>query len=122
MRAPGLDGRLEIGESLEGTVLRSLTEIQKGPTFYLITLGLALLVAQFGPHRRRRRPDPQHADSYRRRAADAPGHAAAVADNPTTAAYLTGETGVFTLVALVILARALMRRSATRKEDQLVMG
>jgi hypothetical protein len=47
---------------------------------------------------------------------------AAVADNPTTAAYLTGETGVFTLVALVILAWVLTRRSATRKEDQLVMG
>jgi uncharacterized protein len=47
---------------------------------------------------------------------------AAVASNPTTVAYLTGETGVFTLVALVILAWALMRRSATRKEDQLVMG
>jgi membrane protease YdiL (CAAX protease family) len=46
---------------------------------------------------------------------------AAVAVNPTTVAYLTGETGVFTLVALVILAWALMRRSATRKEDQLVM-
>jgi uncharacterized protein len=30
-------------------VLRSLTEIQKGATFYLITLGLALLVALFGP-------------------------------------------------------------------------
>jgi uncharacterized protein len=45
---------------------------------------------------------------------------AAVADNPTTAAYLTGETGVFTLVALVILAWVLTRRSATRKEDQLV--
>ena len=47
---------------------------------------------------------------------------AAVADNPTTAAYLTGETGVFTLVALVILAWVLTRRSATRKEDQLVRG
>jgi membrane protease YdiL (CAAX protease family) len=46
---------------------------------------------------------------------------AAVAANPTTAAYLTGETGVFTLVALVILAWLLTRRSATRKEDQLVM-
>lgn len=46
---------------------------------------------------------------------------AAVAVNLTTVAYLTGETGVFTLVALVILAWALMRRSATRKEDQLVM-
>jgi hypothetical protein len=30
-------------------VLRSLTEIQKAATFYLITLGLALLVALFGP-------------------------------------------------------------------------
>jgi uncharacterized protein len=46
---------------------------------------------------------------------------AAVAANPTTVAYLTGETGVFTLVALVILAWALMRRSAARNEDQLVM-
>ncbi|HWH99785.1 MAG TPA: hypothetical protein VNT27_05600 [Propionibacteriaceae bacterium] len=44
-----------------------------------------------------------------------------MAVNPTTVAYLTGETGFFTLVALVILAWALMRRSATRKEDQLVM-
>jgi hypothetical protein len=30
-------------------VIRSLTEIQKGWIFYLITLGLALLVALFGP-------------------------------------------------------------------------
>jgi hypothetical protein len=30
-------------------VFRSLTEMQKGATFYLITLGLALLVALFGP-------------------------------------------------------------------------
>ena len=45
---------------------------------------------------------------------------AAVTDNPTTAAYLTGETGVFTLLALVILTWMLMRRSATQKEDHLV--
>jgi membrane protease YdiL (CAAX protease family) len=31
-------------------VIRSLTEMQKGATFYLITLGLALLVALFGPN------------------------------------------------------------------------
>jgi hypothetical protein len=30
-------------------VIRSLTELQKGWVFYLITLGLALLVALFGP-------------------------------------------------------------------------
>jgi uncharacterized protein len=30
-------------------VLRSLTEVQKGATFYLITLGMAVLVALFGP-------------------------------------------------------------------------
>jgi membrane protease YdiL (CAAX protease family) len=45
---------------------------------------------------------------------------AAVADNPNTAAYLTGETGVFTLLALVILAWVLTRRSAVQKEDHLV--
>jgi len=46
---------------------------------------------------------------------------AAVADNPTLAAYLTGETGVFTLLAVVIVAWVLMKRSATKKEDQLVV-
>jgi hypothetical protein len=30
-------------------VIRSLSEVQKGAIFYLITLGLALLVALFGP-------------------------------------------------------------------------
>jgi CAAX protease family protein len=30
-------------------VIRSLTEVQKGATFYLITLGMAVLVALFGP-------------------------------------------------------------------------
>jgi uncharacterized membrane protein len=45
---------------------------------------------------------------------------AAVVGNPNTAAYLTGETGVFTLLALVILTWMLMRRSATQKEDHLV--
>jgi uncharacterized protein len=45
---------------------------------------------------------------------------AAVADNPNTEAYLTGETGVFTLLALVILAWVLTRRSAAQKEDHLV--
>jgi uncharacterized protein len=34
---------------LEGTVVRSLTEVQKAWIFYLISLGLALLVALFGP-------------------------------------------------------------------------
>ena len=46
---------------------------------------------------------------------------AAVAANPNTAAYLTGETGVFTLLALVILTWVLMRRPAPRKEDHLVV-
>ena len=45
---------------------------------------------------------------------------AAVVDNPTTAAYLTGETGVFTLLALLIMAVVLMRRPAKPKVDQLV--
>jgi hypothetical protein len=45
---------------------------------------------------------------------------AAVADNLNTAAYVTGETGVFTLLALVILTWMLMRRSTTQKEDHLV--
>jgi hypothetical protein len=45
---------------------------------------------------------------------------AVVADNPTTVAYLTGETGVFTLLALVILTWVLMRRPATQKADHLV--
>jgi membrane protease YdiL (CAAX protease family) len=44
---------------------------------------------------------------------------AAVVGNPATAAYVTGETGVFTLVALIIVAWVLVRRPATRKEDQL---
>jgi uncharacterized protein len=44
---------------------------------------------------------------------------AAVTENPTTAAYLTGETGVFTLIALVIVAWMLARRPAARKEGQL---
>jgi uncharacterized protein len=44
---------------------------------------------------------------------------AAVVGNPATAAYLTGETGVFTLLALIIVAWVLVRRPATRKEDQL---
>jgi hypothetical protein len=35
-------------------VLRSLTEIQKGATFYVTTLGLAVLLALFGPHWYRR--------------------------------------------------------------------
>lgn len=30
-------------------MFRSLTEIQKGATFYVITLGLAVLLALFGP-------------------------------------------------------------------------
>jgi membrane protease YdiL (CAAX protease family) len=45
---------------------------------------------------------------------------AAVADNPTTAAYLTGETGVFTLLALVVVAWVLMSGPAKQKQDQLV--
>jgi uncharacterized protein len=44
----------------------------------------------------------------------------AVSANPTTAAYLTGETGIFTLIALVIMAWVLTRRSAKRKQDHLV--
>ena len=47
---------------------------------------------------------------------------AAVVQNPTTAAYLTGETGVFTLIALVILTWVLVRRSAVPKEGQLAPG
>jgi membrane protease YdiL (CAAX protease family) len=43
----------------------------------------------------------------------------AVVDNPTTA-DLTGETGVFTLLALIIVAWILTRRSAVRKQDDLV--
>jgi hypothetical protein len=42
-----------------------------------------------------------------------------IRENPTTAAYLTGETGVFTLLALIILAWLLVKRPAARKEDQL---
>jgi membrane protease YdiL (CAAX protease family) len=45
---------------------------------------------------------------------------AAVTTNATTAAYLTGETGVFTLLALIIVAWVLTRRSAVRREDDLV--
>jgi membrane protease YdiL (CAAX protease family) len=44
---------------------------------------------------------------------------AAIATNPTTAAYLTGETGLFTLVAIVIMTWIVMRRSAMPKEDHL---
>jgi membrane protease YdiL (CAAX protease family) len=46
---------------------------------------------------------------------------AAVIDNPNTAAYVTGETGVFTLLALIILTWVLMRRSPAQKEDHLVV-
>jgi membrane protease YdiL (CAAX protease family) len=45
---------------------------------------------------------------------------AAVVANPMTAAYLTGETGVFTLLALIIVAWILTRRSTLRKQDDLV--
>jgi hypothetical protein len=45
---------------------------------------------------------------------------AAVATNPTTAAYFTGETGLFTLVAIVIMTWIVMRRSAMPKEDHLI--
>jgi hypothetical protein len=44
-----------------------------------------------------------------------------VIDNPNTAAYVTGETGVFTLLALVILTWVLTRRSPAQKEDHLVV-
>jgi uncharacterized protein len=40
---------------------------------------------------------------------------AAVIDNPNTAAYLTGETGVFTLLALIILASWLTTLPLPRK-------
>jgi uncharacterized protein len=40
---------------------------------------------------------------------------AAVIDNPNTAAYLTGETGVFTLLALIILASWLATLPLPRK-------
>ena len=46
---------------------------------------------------------------------------AAVADSPTTAAYLTGETGVLTLLALVVVVWMLMKGPATQKEDHLVV-
>jgi uncharacterized protein len=46
---------------------------------------------------------------------------AAVIDNPNTAAYVTGETGVFTLLALVIVTWVVMRRSPAQKEDHLVV-
>lgn len=45
---------------------------------------------------------------------------AAIATNPTTAAYLTGETGLFTLAAIVIMTWIVMRRSAMPKEDHLI--
>ena len=45
---------------------------------------------------------------------------AAVAENPTLAAYLTGETGIFTLLAIVIVAWVLVRRPATGQERRLV--
>jgi membrane protease YdiL (CAAX protease family) len=44
---------------------------------------------------------------------------AAVVANPTTAAYLTGETGIFTLLALMIMSWILTRRSAVQKQDHL---
>jgi uncharacterized protein len=44
-----------------------------------------------------------------------------VAANQNTAAYLTGETGVFTLLALVILTWVLMRRPAIQREDHLAV-
>jgi hypothetical protein len=43
---------------------------------------------------------------------------AAIVANPT-AAYLTGETGVFTLLALMIMSWVLTRRSAVQKQDHL---
>jgi hypothetical protein len=45
---------------------------------------------------------------------------AAVAENPTLAAYLTGETGILTLLAVVIVAWVLVARPATGKERRLV--
>ncbi len=44
-----------------------------------------------------------------------------VAANQNTAAYLTGETGVFTLLALMVLTWVLMRRPAIQKEDHLAV-
>lgn len=44
-----------------------------------------------------------------------------VAANQNTAAYLTGETGVFTLAALIMLTWVLMRRPAIQKEDHLAV-
>jgi hypothetical protein len=41
----------------------------------------------------------------------------AVADNPTIAAYLTSVAGVFTVLAVVIVAFVLMRHSAVPKKD-----
>jgi membrane protease YdiL (CAAX protease family) len=44
-----------------------------------------------------------------------------LAANQNTAAYLTGETGVFTLLALIVLTWVLMRRPAIQKEDHLAV-
>ena len=44
-----------------------------------------------------------------------------VAANQNTAAYLTAETGVFTLLALIVLTWVLMRRPAIQKEDHLAV-
>ncbi|HEX5908195.1 MAG TPA: CPBP family intramembrane glutamic endopeptidase, partial [Propionibacteriaceae bacterium] len=44
-----------------------------------------------------------------------------VAANQNTAAYLTGETGVFTLLALIVLTWVLMMRPAIQKEDHLAV-
>jgi membrane protease YdiL (CAAX protease family) len=46
---------------------------------------------------------------------------AAVAEYPALAAYLTGETGIFTLLAIVIVAWVLVRRPATGQERRLVV-
>ena len=174
-------------------MIRTLKEVQKGWIFYLITLGMALLVALFGPtgpiqilnmltvtagvllmllvitldgyhkagwpqlglHRAgwrywplallaptavliasfssHRCWNPLRVPAERVRQPVAGGDCArhlqrgprsaggrSCGRQLNTAAYVTGETGVFTLLALVILAWMLMRRSARQKEDHLV--
>jgi ABC-type uncharacterized transport system permease subunit len=47
---------------------------------------------------------------------------AVVAENPKLAAYLTGETGIFTFLAIVIVAWVLVRRPATGQDAALCAG
>jgi hypothetical protein len=142
-------------------VIRSLSEVQKGAVFYLITLGLALLViviasffAFFEEIGWRGYMLPKLETGYPRLAPALVGFlhgvwhlplmllttaynrvgnrfivvplflgvlaGTTVAQNPSLAAYLTGETGIFTLLAIVIVAWVLVRRPATGQERRLV--